>query len=646
MAKNWLISQEFIWRNAAAAVWTWVVNSSWLLVALFVWTFTPSNHIYAVYDYFLLLFSFRVWVLIFCISCLSSLFVKLHMQGSKVTCKLPTTRFQSLVAMFSFKRIFLTMCHGVLCGVITAFLAGITESKFSTVYIQCKNTPDYVCLNESCYILILFGSVVGAANFVSRSNKHLYCLNFPIVQQARFISIKCNFHQMLVQSYKTCAKFLQYFLIFYYLIGYLTREFVADLFRAGPCDGHIVSTLNIMGVISLAWTLWVSGTILLLLHDVSWHLFNIYATKMFPFRMDSVFPEDKPKILTSNLTSDQPLLVQHLAFQYLSSIASSSSIKRKQIYIISHDTGSANQPKWNLILDECLARLKKLTTSIKDHKQIALRMEQNKVKTTKSSKSSSSSQSSSGQSPAPDSSQFMSVSAFNHRPKSCDTLDGVNMSCFDVSSLNTTNAGNPLNSPNLNGSMLTVPTPKLWTKQIRKRAALHSNVSSPVPIIQPYQEVPQVPYKTLNSQIQALLQRGASAIKKFPVVSFLFNEIPSHSMANLYSEHNIYRWSIRSLSSLSAYSLNEDDYGVVQRRLHEVINCLLDLVVTLDKHGKVLPICTSETTNLMLRQQQSIKNEAKSAVYRITDTFSTQLESIPVDAEFRRKLRSFVEHQE
>uniref|UniRef100_H2YNY6 Nucleoporin NDC1 n=1 Tax=Ciona savignyi TaxID=51511 RepID=H2YNY6_CIOSA len=117
-------------------------------------------------------------------------------------------------------------------------------------------------------------------------------------------------------------------------------------------------------------------------------------------------------------------------------------------------------------------------------------------------------------------------------------------------------------------------------------------------------------------------------------------------MANLYSDHNIHRWAIRSLASLSAASLAEDDYGVVQRRLHQVLNVLLDLLITLEKNGKVLPSLSFAAAGKMLREQQSIKCETISAIYRITDTFSNQLESIPVDAEFRRKLRSFVDHQE
>ena len=49
-------------------------------------------------------------------------------------------------------------------------------------------------------------------------------------------------------------------------------------------------------------------------------------------------------------------------------------------------------------------------------------------------------------------------------------------------------------------------------------------------------------------------------------------------MANNYSNHNIYKWAIESLSCLVAASIEEDQYGFVQQRIAEVIAALLDLL--------------------------------------------------------------------
>uniref|UniRef100_H2YNX7 Nucleoporin NDC1 n=1 Tax=Ciona savignyi TaxID=51511 RepID=H2YNX7_CIOSA len=182
-----------------------------------------------------------------------------------------------------------------------------------------------MCLNEWCHILILFGAVVGGVNYISKSNNQLYCLKFPTVHQARFLSIKCNLSQIVMQSCKLSARILQYFLVFYYIVGFVTRGFVAELLRANESEGDVMSIFNVMEILMLGWTLWLSGSILLLLHNISWHLFNVYVTKMYPFPVDSIFPEDKVILLTSNLGSNQPILVQHLAFQYLSDVASSSA---------------------------------------------------------------------------------------------------------------------------------------------------------------------------------------------------------------------------------------------------------------------------------------------------------------------------------
>jgi len=53
--------------------------------------------------------------------------------------------------------------------------------------------------------------------------------------------------------------------------------------------------------------------------------------------------------------------------------------------------------------------------------------------------------------------------------------------------------------------------------------------------------------------------------------------MPERAAANLFSGHYLCTWALQSISFLVAASFTEDKYGVVQRRLPEIIASLLNL---------------------------------------------------------------------
>ncbi|CAK8681287.1 unnamed protein product [Clavelina lepadiformis] len=639
--EHWLMAQELRWRSAACAVWIWLLMFPVTAGFLFTWLLLPYN-IFILYDFFVLLFAFRSWFLAFCIACLCVLYVKINKDTYSVNNGMKSTRIDMLLKHVRPKSIVYTLSHAFLGNCITFLISNFVPTRFTHISTLCNSLPESnSCFNESCFIFHLFGFVVGSVSFILREENRESTLFFPPVQQGRFLSVKCHLTNLMLKSASVCAKILAYFLLVYYLVGFLGRNFLATLLGFPLCAGHIISLWNLFDLVPLAWSLWLSGTFVLLLQNLTWHLFNVYLTQIFQFPMDSVFPEDVPKLLTTNLNNSQPAVVQHMAFQYLSFISQFSASKRKQIFMLGSESGSGKLFKWDVIADECISRISTLTEKLKDYQQgISFTGD---AKRSSSKSSSTSSQSSASLNSG--SQSVLSVSMLRRRPLASDSSRNPNMSYFEVSSLDTSYAPpSQLNTSALLNGSLAVPTPKLWTKQARKNQA---NVSTSVYGSSTTQDQDdEASYETFKGQLKKLGARLLQSVRGISVVSYFITELPDRKAGNIFADHQIYRWSIQSISFLTAASITEDDYGFVQRRLHEVLGALLDLLSVLEKNCKLSVTSSSPAVLSLLRQQHSLKAETKSAIHRITNSFARHLDSIAVSAEHRRRLTSFLEQRE
>ncbi|KAL3276664.1 hypothetical protein HHI36_012034 [Cryptolaemus montrouzieri] len=90
-----------------------------------------------------------------------------------------------------------------------------------------------------------------------------------------------------------------------------------------------------------------------------------------------------------------------------------------------------------------------------------------------------------------------------------------------------------------------------------------------------------------------------SVIKTILGINYFFGEIPQANIQKCLSNGHLIIWSSQGLSELICASLNEDQYGVVQKSLPQVISTLVRLNQALDKLNKV-PALSRRTVGMII----------------------------------------------
>jgi len=146
----------------------------------------------------------------------------------------------------------------------------------------------------------------------------------------------------------------------------------------------------------------------------------------------------------------------------------------------------------------------------------------------------------------------------------------------------------------------------------------------------------------------------ACSLKERPIIGFVFDEIPEARTQAIFSDCQLHIWAVEALSRLVASSYTEDTFGVVQKSLPEVFVSLVSLLQVLDKHSKLSLALTSKPAIQPRPPRPQGKDGLRyqlratlvSSIYRITNIFHEHLRTIPMAAEYEKKLQSFLEFRE
>jgi len=191
-------------------------------------------------------------------------------------------------------------------------------------------------------------------------------------------------------------------------------------------------------------------------------------------------------------------------------------------------------------------------------------------------------------------------------------------------------------------------SPRLWTANSAIYSGRSPDLDQVSEINRSFREQQQEQQQMTNARafheaLSQIINRIFASIKSFHLISFFFTKQPDRCAANIFCNFHIIRLCVRIISLLTAKSVDEDIYGVVQCRLDEVLEQLLDLLVGLERNCK-MPINTSSVAaSSMMRRQNSLKIECISAIYRVSNAFPSQLASLQISDENRRKLQTFVD---
>lgn len=635
LSKHWLYNEKLKWRILACNLWTGIFSLFSSLIFLFCWMSSPNTHIYIlpIPDYFVILLNVRTWLIVLGISLLSVAFARLHFNTYKVQAKLKTTILESLLNIFKPKNVIAATFSGLLGAAFMALTFMITESDYSSTRITCTDgLANAWCLNEKMFIAILYGFLLCFLHSMKGLDDDSCTLKFNCVQPSRLQAIRYASKNILKSNFHKNLKFIRFFIPVYYFVAKHLFLQVSDLLGFFTVEyDPIISVFKPFLAVSVACSLFLSGTFLLFVNSLSWELTNLFLVKNYPFLMQTMFSDKQEKLLVANIDKKQPLLVQHIAFQSLSELVCNSATCRKQLFDVPPDSGAKDDTvHWNIVANECLDRIRNFNEELKmcyyEVTNGNLFREKTKAKSIQMNKA-----------PVNEKPSALTTNLVRRAKNLCPEDKTV----IGSPAISRISSVDPTLSRTQIQSVGPIHSPRLWTVQSPMREAqsnhfIEKNVSNTI-------KKGSKPQKTFEERKQMMMSRVLQRIKSFSIVSFFFSQQPDRHAANLFTNFYLVRWCVRILSVLAAKSVTEDVYGVVQCRLDQVLQELLELLIGLERNCKMPISCTSPAVVSLLRRQHSLKAECVSSIYRISTAFPHQLDTLHLKPELARRLALFSE---
>lgn len=143
-------------------------------------------------------------------------------------------------------------------------------------------------------------------------------------------------------------------------------------------------------------------------------------------------------------------------------------------------------------------------------------------------------------------------------------------------------------------------------------------------------------------------KNGSSFWKTKPVISYFLTEFPDAKSRKLFASAQLDIWAVEALCNLVAASFREDNYGVVQKTLPQILTSVIKLQENVEKHLKLV---SSGRRNggrgsLDLPLKYVLHSSLKSCIYRIINVFGAHLLNLDLPSDTSYKLKLFMDFKE
>ncbi|NXT52957.1 NDC1 protein, partial [Pluvianellus socialis] len=634
------------WRVAAAVVWSVLLLP--LCAAAFIvlsgfdpfhpvrWISNSLNDLYTSYVVFCILLMSVVIVVI-------SVF---NVEFYAVVPSIPCSRLALIGKIIHPWQVIHSVVHAVM-GMLVAWCAAVmTKGKFQFLAVPCtpSESPDdavpQMCLNEYHLFFLLSGAFMGYSYSLFNLINNMNYLPFPVIQQYKYLRFRRALPLLVKHSCVESLYFVRNFCVAYYFFGYIPKVWIST-----TMDLHIDSRLHPLDTLtglldlSLFYHTWLRGVFLLVTWYIAWLLFKIYATEMHHFPVQPTFAEETDQCLPKILSSNPPLIIKFLALQDLMLLSQYSPVRRQEVFSLSQPGGHPHN--WTAISRECLSLLSDLTKRLITQQEAAAangRAKQPVVELKVSPQT-------------PGAAGTEDVSFQSRRSNIVPRASMSSLVKSPLMPLKTSpgsDAGSPFSSPALNGKMgildVTSPwhgsvqsphgmrrRPKLWTSASDLQMNGSHHESFPVPSAARAGSEAVQP-----SFIYTWLQNKQEQIKNFlskrVLIMYFFSKHPEASIQAVFSDAQMHIWALGGLSHLVAASFTEDQFGVVQTTLPDILNTLLTLQEVVDRYFKLPHVSSKpprisgslvDTSYKTLRF--ALRASLKTALYRITTVFGEHL---------------------
>ncbi|XP_077981609.1 nucleoporin NDC1-like [Glandiceps talaboti] len=594
------MKEVFTWRSAASIAWLALLLPLFIAVCVvviridilhpYVWLVGLINDIFSLSSVLnsLLIGTVSVFVAVF------------NPKFCTVTPDVRCNRLAILWQAINPYRLFHATCHGIAAAIITGSLIRLSDPNSDFLIMDCSEHSG--CLNEKHLFIMLHGTLLGFCYSLQYFWNSENYIAFPIIQKAKFLRVKGHIRTCMVNSaFKTLGT-MKYFYIVYFLFGSWYYE---------PLD-----TIWFLADFTLFWSVLVSGTFILTSWFMALHLFKVYTTEAFIFPVETTFAEDEHKCLTNVLNYTTMALVQYLGYLDLCILSEHSVKRRKQIFSLSEPGGHPHN--WDSVCKNSMILIKAMASKLEAYQDVVQLdrlcndttqdiLRQNNISIT-SPGSSFSTDPYGALSPRP----YMS-------PIGESQSNAVKRLAFKGYTTES-------QRPNVNGSM---PTHTGYPSDSASQPSGRNHTDKP-----------------LTSSTRGRITFTDRTERLF---SYFKSPLPVAVRRQLFADAQLHIWALTGLSRLVAASYNEDDFGVVQRALPEILSAMLELHSALDKYCK-LPVPTAKLTKQTKSSvhpgeqlKNALRETVKSAIYRIVTTFGGSLRYVKISTDNERQLSQFMQ---
>uniref|UniRef100_A0A1A9WU74 Nucleoporin Ndc1 n=1 Tax=Glossina brevipalpis TaxID=37001 RepID=A0A1A9WU74_9MUSC len=526
---------------------------------------------------FNLMFSFYVWLVMIAVLIYGILLGKSHLAVKRHY----PSRFVWLVKTFPRKLTFLGI------HIVMGFLTACAYTKFLH---EDYRSFSYECYGHNClnpYYMFLMGIGIssGCYHFCKENLKQEPEAEFPIIQESLFIRLRSllysTLYTSLFKSFMPCL----YYTFGYWLLGRYTNECFASLFGMDLEEDYL-SFLSIVINLHLLFYAWMLSSQILGNMHLMQKLFSILLTQEIEFVVEqnqltcisAEIKTEKDITLVEALAATQIPIIQKLAALQVQTMGNSSSIsKRSAIYNLSIPGGHCKN--WNQLFAQCLVIINEFIEELTQ--------------------------------------SIRNISTLKSADLLCKTSPTTATEAAEKILLRQYNA--------IYGIRRMVPDAV---------PDLHLTCPKPLPTAQRINAY----FSNLYKQFQTALY---AAFRRITGLFYMFGEPEGARAAFLLSNSQIIVWISQGLAGICEFSFKEDQYGVIQAALPQVINALLKLKQESDKLNNVNLNGKKWDQNLI-----ALKNALKSSLYRITTVYGEYLPDIIEDPQNLRILYNFKNYQD
>jgi len=132
-------------------------------------------------------------------------------------------------------------------------------------------------------------------------------------------------------------------------------------------------------------------------------------------------------------------------------------------------------------------------------------------------------------------------------------------------------------------------------------------------------------------------------LKKRPLIGWLFNQPPDLNLRTVFTRSQSVIYSVEILSFVVAASVKEDNYGVLQKDLPDILAGLLNLEQDIDRcRGQGATYYRRKSVDLPdVHLKNELKCAVKSAIYRIVLGFKEHILAVPLPGDLRQRIRNY-----